>query len=293
MVQNVQQTPQQNLAAALAPSTPATQPVQSTAAPQLAAGLQQAPPGVGAPANPQEQQQRKAGWQQVLENIRNDPDMLMTLMTVGGAMMGNVQPGQSTGQHIAGAVGQGFEYQGRLAGLRQQIEERKTKQAQEQQRVDLDTAQEERVAGREELARDKLKSEAELNRARAKNEGITGGAKPGAQQQLIRMLAKNNRKLNPGMSEAEAVDKAAQRVLEIKKAPSFKEAWLKVYQDLSAFGTPSAEEVRIAKESLRREYGETATGGGDQYDQIRMYQGKRYGLPKGAESNKQENWREL
>ena len=155
-------TPDQGLAQALYPSVPATapqggQPVQQ---PQLAQGLQQAPPGVAPPQTPQQQSQRKVGWQQALQNIQNDPDMLMTLLTIGGAMMGNVPPGQSAGQHAAGAVGQGLTYQGNLATLRQRIQERKQQQQMQQQRVDLETAEQERVAGREGLMRDKLKSEA-------------------------------------------------------------------------------------------------------------------------------------
>ena len=285
-----QLTPDQGLAQALYPSVPVTQQPEPVAQPELAQGLQQAPPGVGPPQSPEQQAQRKAGWRGTLEKIRNDPDMLMTLITIGGAMMQNVPPGQSTGQHIAGAVGQGLSYQGRLAALRRQVEERKAAQQREESKLDLETAEQERIAGREELVRGKIQSETERNKAAAAAAGRPS-VTVGKEQTLINFLARNAMKQGKYKSMAEAVDAATDRVLKSKDGRSVDDEWNSIVKDfLGRGGFPEdlPEMEQAFKESYRSEGG-TAAGG--KYERTQSYQGKTYGLIPGADPSKQESWR--
>ena len=89
------------------------QPAPIPAAPQPFGGLIEpnSTPQIGPPATTQEFQERKTGWQKFAERLQNDPQTQQLVLGIGLRMMQPIPRGQSTGGHIAGAIGDAMNYQ--------------------------------------------------------------------------------------------------------------------------------------------------------------------------------------
>jgi hypothetical protein len=89
----------------------------------------QMPPEVmpGPPQTPEQFQERKSQWSQVLDRINSDPNLQLMILRMGTRLMQPIAPGQTAGGHFASALEDSVDY---LGGLREakrarQMQERK------------------------------------------------------------------------------------------------------------------------------------------------------------------------
>jgi hypothetical protein len=85
----------------------------------------QAPP----PRTPEEQQQRVSGWTQVVQRMQQDPALQMSIMRMGLQMMQPQQPGQTTGGHIASALGGSVDWLASNRALQDQFAKQEAERA--------------------------------------------------------------------------------------------------------------------------------------------------------------------
>lgn len=161
------------------------------------AGALQTPEGIVEPRNDQELQQRKNGWRGMFARLQSDPEMRGTLMAIGAAMAGP-SGGRNTTQQIFHGLGAGGEYKRGQAANREtgrvtaRTERMEDEQIAREEREYL--AEQARLGRRDQRDLDKDKQTASYqNRmagaAETNARRAAAGTKPGAEQQLLTMVA--------------------------------------------------------------------------------------------------------
>jgi hypothetical protein len=120
--------PQQEALTAAQPAQPAQQPDLG-----MANIVNPSPVAKSPPASPEEFEQRKAGWMDLLTKIENDPQARMVMLIAGARLMQGRKPGQTTGGGIADAVMMGAMANQMMDFNRQQQRMAERKLAREEQ----------------------------------------------------------------------------------------------------------------------------------------------------------------
>lgn len=120
------------------PYTPAPQAPMNMAQ-VLQPQLQISTPQVSTPpANPQEFEQRRQGWRQILTGFMQQPNADQILMQVGLKLLQGRQPGETLGQQFGGAISTGVQASAMLNENAKADQDRLRKQEAEKQRHDLE-----------------------------------------------------------------------------------------------------------------------------------------------------------
>lgn len=105
---------------------------------QAPAQGQAQPQGGQPPANPEEFEQRRQGWTQVLGEFMKQPNAKQVMMMVGLKLLQGREPGQSLGQQFGGALGTGVMANSMLQQNQVEAQEKLRKQQMEDEKHGLD-----------------------------------------------------------------------------------------------------------------------------------------------------------
>lgn len=231
-------------------------PMQGQAPAPAAAPAQ--PQGGQPPASPEEFEQRRQGWTQVLGQFMQQPNAKQVMMMVGLKLLQGRQPGQSLGQQFGSAIGTGVMTNSLLQQNQIAAEEKLRKQQMEDEKHGLDVR----------------RGTAQADKAEAENDFYTK-TRPQAIEEI--KLGIQNLKLRGEIAQAQLAEQLfnngnLRESYELTKQDKRSAIWARNAQvDIqrkNADKVPTAQQTKKDTEDLiRRAYPKAATETPEQYDQ--------------------------